>query len=153
MAVVRRFDPSDRSAVLALAVRLVADVPDWRDRRKVSAAVEKSISELVDAEPRSDAATFVAEENGSVVGFSTVTIGMHFSGERQASIDDLVVDQDSEGSGIGQRLVTAAEAWANDHDVALLVVETSVRNERALRLYRRLGFVDEDLTLSKNLRS
>ena len=96
--------------------------------------------------------TFVAEANGSVVGFLTVTIGMHFSGERQASIDDLVVDQDSEGIGIGRQLVAAAEVWSNDHDVALLVVETSVRNEQALRLYRRLGFVDEDVTLSKSLR-
>lgn len=46
------------------------------------------------------------------------------------------------GRGIGTRLVRAAEALAKERGADRLGIAVSVDNERAARLYRRLGFED-----------
>ena len=59
----------------------------------------------------------------------------------------LAVDPGAAGSGIGSALVTDALRWCRARGVRRAVVNTESDNVRALRLYRRLGFVDIALDL------
>lgn len=60
-------------------------------------------------------------------------------------IQDVFVPEELRGHGIGTRLALAAEKLARARGYAVISIGTSVANEGALRLYRRLGFRDADL--------
>ena len=59
----------------------------------------------------------------------------------------VAVDPAQAGHGIGTALVVDALRWCRARGVAKVVVNTGTDNERALALYRRLGFVDTPLDL------
>lgn len=149
---VRDYEPADRDFILNLARRLGGDIASWRDRDAVDAAIRRSVIGVLDGEPRGDGATFVLDDDGSILGFVTIRLHQHFSGAMQASIEDLVVDEAVEGQGFAAVLIGAAESWARSAGAHAIVVETGASNERALRAYRRVGFLDEDTRLGKPLR-
>ena len=59
----------------------------------------------------------------------------------------VAVDPAHAGHGLGTALVVDALRWCRARGVAKVVVNTGTDNERALALYRRLGFVDTPLDL------
>lgn len=89
-----------------------------------------------------EAHLLVAELDGQVVGL----IGLHVkSGRmRHSATVGMMVHEAFQGRGIGTALMAAildlADRWLNLHRVEL---EVFPDNERALRLYRRFGFVEE----------
>ena len=97
-------------------IDFAARVPWWRERWR---------SELVP-----NAAIIVAEQTGLLVGF--VTIDAH------AYLDQLVVAPKLWGSKLADALVDEAKRLSPDC-ITLLVNED---NARAIRFYRRNGFVD-----------
>ena len=75
----------------------------------------------------------VAELGGRVIGFVATEDGDDY-------ISDLWVSPDSEGQGIGSRLISAVEAIVAARGYAFAEVEVLTANDRALRLYGHLGF-------------
>jgi ribosomal protein S18 acetylase RimI-like enzyme len=63
----------------------------------------------------------------------------------------LVVREEAEGCGVGRALVEACAHWARQQGYALLVLQTGVTNTRARAFYERLGFLEEDIRLTKPL--
>lgn len=59
----------------------------------------------------------------------------------------VAVDPAHAGRGLGTALVVDALRWCRARGVTKVVVNTGTDNERALALYRRLGFVDTPLDL------
>jgi putative acetyltransferase len=57
----------------------------------------------------------------------------------------------AEGQGVGTALVAACEQWAREQGYTVLMLSTGAANTRAIGLYHRLGFHDEDVTLTKLL--
>ncbi len=55
----------------------------------------------------------------------------------------LAVDPDAQGRGLGSSLVADALRWLRDAGASDVMVNTQERNQRALDLYRAMGFVDE----------
>ena len=140
----------DRVVVLDLSERLTETTPAWRDRAATAQAIRTSIADLLDS-PHPDHGAFVAELEGTVVGFVSVSEREHFTGATDASIDDLMVSTKAAGRGVGAALIKAAEAWARKRQLERVTVETGARNRRALRLYRRCGYRDEDVRLTKQI--
>jgi GNAT superfamily N-acetyltransferase len=60
-------------------------------------------------------------------------------------IQDVFVPPQVRSQGIGTELARAAEQMARERGHARISIGTSVANEGALRLYRRLGYRDADL--------
>ena len=60
-------------------------------------------------------------------------------------IQDVFVLRELRGRGIGTRLSQAAEELARARGHESISISSSVANEGALRLYRRLGYRDADL--------
>ncbi|MFC7621405.1 GNAT family N-acetyltransferase [Microlunatus sp. GCM10028923] len=148
---VRRYTADDQPAVLALAPRLAVGVAPWRDPEAVVAAVSGWINGYPDAEPSAAAAVFVAERSGRILGFAGVAERTHFSGELDGYLGELVVAPDAERQGVGRALVTAAEGWAGARGLRRLTLDTGAANQGARAFYRSLGYLEEDVRLSKEV--
>lgn len=148
---VRAARPGDRSAALRLASRLAEGVAAWRD----AAAVERVVTGWVDARfahlDGDEAAVFVAEDEGKVVGFAAVEVRPHWAGDRDAYLGELVVDRNAEGRGVGRAMVEAVSGWADNEGLAHLTLDTGAANARARRFYGSLGFAEEDIRLTLQL--
>jgi ribosomal protein S18 acetylase RimI-like enzyme len=55
----------------------------------------------------------------------------------------LAVDPDSEGRGLGRTLVDDSFGWLRRRHATQIMVNTQERNQRALALYRDVGFEPE----------
>jgi GNAT superfamily N-acetyltransferase len=148
---VRRYDPSDREAAVLLATRLETGVAHWRDadavRRAVTGWIEASLANA-DAEDRE---VFVAHVGASVVGLVTVVERLHFTGEIDAYVGELVVKATHERRGVGTRLMNEAEEWARRRGLRHLTLETGAANGPARAFYASCGYHEEDVRLTKAL--
>jgi ribosomal protein S18 acetylase RimI-like enzyme len=99
---------------------------------------DKKIQQLRDYIEESDASskTWVAKEDGGVVGYCTSTkYGQH-------EIRAIYVLPDKQGLGIGKKLMETALQWLGDtHDVYLYVASYS---EESIAFYKKLGFEVSD---------
>jgi ribosomal protein S18 acetylase RimI-like enzyme len=150
---IRPYRPGDQAQVLALAPRLTEWVAPWRDPAAVRTAVHDWVRQSVSAAGQPGHAVYVAEDAGGIAGLVTVSERAHFTGQVDAYVGELAVRTGAQRRGIARRLMAAAEAWAGDRGLAFLTLETGAANQPARQLYRSLGFLEEDVRLTKNLRS
>lgn len=68
-----------------------------------------------------------------------------------AYVGELVVSAPHERRGIGRALMARAERWARDRGLAHLTIETGAANLAAREFYTRLGNVEEDVRLTREL--
>lgn len=149
---IRPFVPADGPAARGLAPRLVIGIAPWRDPGGMLRAARGWIDGSIDG-LGPERAMMVAEDNrGRLVGFVGVARDVNFTGEAQASVGELVVTEEAEGTGVGRALMAAAEDWARERDLGLVVLETGAANDRARRFYGRLGYEEESVKLAKVLR-
>jgi putative acetyltransferase len=59
-----------------------------------------------------------------------------------AELKRLFVMTEARGNGIGRSIVMALEHAAAGEQVRLIQLETGVKSDEALRLYRRLGYIE-----------
>lgn len=97
---------------------------------------ETSLREARTATPASRFSVVI--ENGAVLGYAVTGR----AGTR-GYLQRLAVDPDHGGQGIGTDLIMDSFGWAHDRGVQRIMVNTQERNERALALYRHLGFETE----------
>jgi ribosomal protein S18 acetylase RimI-like enzyme len=86
----------------------------------------------------------VAVVEGRVVGFVSVLLYktlFHRGGT--ALINELVIDSDQRGQGIGRALIQAVVAEARARGMDEVEVSTEQTNHAALRFYRQCGFDEE----------
>lgn len=149
--IVRPFQQSDRAAVLRLAPRLTEGVATWRDQD----SVRRAVVEWVESSTREGARplVLVAEYGEQIVGFASASTRKHWSGDLDGYLGELVVDTAAEGRGVGRALVRAVEEWAVASGLGRLTLDTGAANRPARAFYDRLGFVEEDVRLTRLLGS
>jgi GNAT superfamily N-acetyltransferase len=89
--------------------------------------------------------TLVAEEAGRIVGYATTAPSRDFDVPGWGEIQELYVDPDRWGSGVGKALMAGARDRLKGlgyQDAVLWVLEG---NERAERFYERDGWIFDDL--------
>ena len=148
-AQIRPFHPGDRTQVLALAPRLTEGAPPWRDPAAVRRAAHDWVQTSVDTAGQPGHAIYVAIASGQVVGAVSVRERSHFTGQTDAYVGELAVAPGMERRGIATALMYAAEAWAAQRGLALVTLHTAAANHPARGLYRRLGYHEEELLLTK----
>lgn len=114
----------------------------------VREAVVGWVEDSLDGQPDDDQTVLVAKEDDSVHGFITVTSERHWTGALDGYIGELVVASTAEGKGTGSALVRAAIEWSREQGFGRVTVATGAANQRARRVYERLGFQEEGITLS-----
>ena len=96
-------------------------------------------SELTDL-VSSDASTlFIARVNGQIVGSLTLAMFRIPTGIR-AWIEDVVVDSNARGHGVGEALNMAALEYAKKNGAITVELTSRPSREAANRLYQRMGF-------------
>jgi ribosomal protein S18 acetylase RimI-like enzyme len=126
-------------------------MPPWRDPQLWLTAFQNWITASIDQQGQ-EAMVFIAEDDqGHRLGFVTLSHNTHFTGERQAYINELATSEEAEGHGVGSALIQACEQWAREQGYRILTLSTGAANLRALGFYHHLGFRDEDVKLVKLL--
>lgn len=108
----------------------------WRDR-----LTEANIHGVFIAE---------GEPDGRVVGYVMVTVSDSPAG-RQGWVMELGVDQALWSHGVGTALLLKAEEFCRAHGAKYIGLGVSSGNERALRLYDKMGYHEERRHLIKRL--
>ena len=83
------------------------------------------------------------DAGGAIVGMLTLVVFRIPTGVR-ARIEDVVVDQDARGRGVGEKLSLDAIRIANELGARTVDLTSRPSREAANRLYRRLGFVERE---------
>ena len=87
------------------------------------------------------AAVLVAESDGQVVGMCTGQLTISTAdGGPALLVEDVVVDQEHRGRGLGPRLLAALENWAANQGAARLQLLADRNNEAGLAFYEKLGW-------------
>jgi GNAT superfamily N-acetyltransferase len=101
-----------------------------------------------------DAAVFVAERDGAVVGYVYAGLEPHSWKElRDAAgfIHDVVVDEAHRGAGVATALVEAASLWLKAHGAPRVMLWTAERNPAAQRLFEQSGFRRTMIEMTREL--
>ena len=117
---VREYDPEVASAMGKLRQQLSA-------RHDGSAISRELIEELIES-PYHD--ILIAEDDGKVVGMTIVSIVMATL-DRNVYMEDLVVDSECRGKGVGGKLLDAVQDWGREHGCRRLEFTSSSREKKA----------------------
>jgi GNAT superfamily N-acetyltransferase len=148
---IREYRPADRDAIMALAPRLTEGKAPWRDDAAWLAAVQAWIADAASATGQPDHGVYVAVEADQVVGVVHAAERTHFTGQVDAYVGELVTAPGLERRGIARALVAAAEAWGAARGHAYMTLETGAANRGARAFYAALGYVEEDVRLTKKI--
>lgn len=150
---IRPYTPSDQDFILDLLPRLSAiDLPPRRTRAELDeynqAAMQKAMGQMP-----ADAALLVARDEAQTpAGFIYLTTESdYFTGDKLGYISDLAVVPKFEGQGVGRLLMSAAEDWAREKGYRVLTLDVFAGNERARRVYEKLGYGAEVVKYAKTL--
>ena len=101
-----------------------------------------------------DSLVLVAEAHGAVVGYLYASIeprNWKELRERAGFVHDILVTEASRGGGLAQALMDEAFAWMRQHNVPRVLLWTAAPNDRARRLFERLGFRATMVEMTKEL--
>ncbi|OLT16771.1 hypothetical protein BJF80_05510 [Serinicoccus sp. CUA-874] len=148
---IRPYAPDDRDAVLSLAARLTTGTAPWRDPVAVRRTVTAWVAEALDVVDPETGPVWVALDGDAVVGVVHAGTRVHWSGEVDAYVGELVVAPTHERTGTGRRLMSRAEGWARERGHTRLTLETGATNTAARSFYAALGYVTEEVVLTRDL--
>ena len=157
--IVRRAVLDDSEALGRLGA-LLMDVHYNFDRRRFLAPGEDAaagyarflVSRLHDA----DCAVFVAELDGSVVGYcyaGVEPLSWKELRDEAGFIHDLALDPSARRRGAGKALVDAAIEWFRERNQARVMLWTSPANDAARHLFEQSGFRPTMIEMTRELRS
>jgi GNAT superfamily N-acetyltransferase len=151
---VRPAREDDRDFILALVPRLMEfGPPPWYDAARNVATDLETIGGILREMPEGTAVLVAEDERGSRLGFIHLDSRVdYFTREEVGHVSDVVVAPEAEGCGAGRALMAAGEEWARGRGYRLLTLNAFAKNERARRLYERLGFGEDTVKYVKELR-
>ncbi len=139
---VRPAEPGDAAHLVDLAREVGAEEEGWLITGGEWRSPGEERRYLRWLRHHSDAAVFVAEENGAIVGRLSIARDAHPASEHVADLG-LMVAREFRRRGIGLALMEEAERWARGLGVRKLELHVFPHNEAAIALYKRLGYEEE----------
>ena len=143
---IRRAETRDAAALGALGAGLMRAHYAFDPQRFLAAGdrAEAGYSTFLRAQLQdSEAVVFVAETDGRIVGYVFASLEpMSWKELRGPAgfIHDIMVEDETRGTGIGAALMDAALRWLRDRGAPRAMLWTAEPNEKAQRLFARLGF-------------
>jgi len=105
-------------------------------------AVEVWPEQVANVAKNPDAALFVFESQGAVIGTVIVSLcaDVMFGRRPFAVVENIVVDPAARGSRIGERLLDAAEAFCEAADCSKIMLLSAASRTRAHAFFERCGY-------------
>ena len=141
---IRAAKPDDAATLAALAAAVGREPEGWLLNTDGWRSVADERRYLRALRRHPDAAVFVAEEDGEIVGRLSVARDPHQASRHVADLGLMVADGHRR-RGIGRALLEEAVAWARKAGVRKLELHVFPWNEPAILLYERFGFEREGL--------
>lgn len=91
--------------------------------------------------------TYMAEQDGNIVGFMELNIRNFAEGSRSPKlpyVEAWYIKPEFQGKGYGKTLMQRAEEWALSRGYSELASDTEVDNERSIAMHSHLGFRETD---------
>jgi RimJ/RimL family protein N-acetyltransferase len=148
---VRRAEPRDAPALVALAETVGREEGRWLLATDHWRPVGDERRYLRASRNHPDAAVFVAEDEGEIVGRLSLSRDPHPASRHVADLG-LMVASGHRRQGVGTALLREAAAWASAVGVSKLELHVFTWNEPAIRLYESCGFEREGLRRRHYLR-
>ena len=142
MTVIRRAEASDAAALCRLAEEVGREPGAWLLTTEMWRAVGDERRYLRVARRHADAAVFVVEDEGEIVGRLSLARDPHPASHHVADLG-LMVAVSHRRRGIGRALLERAVAWAKESGVQKLELHVFPWNRPALGLYESFGFERE----------
>jgi len=140
---IRRAEPGDAQALVALARNVASEPQGWLITRGSWRGVADERRYLKALRRHPAAAVYVAEtERDEIVARLSIARDPHPASRHVADLG-LMVAAGQRRKGIGRALLEQAVAWARDADVAKLELHVFPHNAPAIALYESFGFVRE----------
>ena len=139
---VRRAGSSDASALVALAEEVGREEGRWILATETWRSVTDERRYLRMVQRHADAAVFVAEDDGRIVGRLSLSRDPHPSSRHVADLG-LMVAESHRRRGIGKLLLDEAVSWARECGIRKLELHVFPWNEPAISLYESFGFERE----------
>jgi RimJ/RimL family protein N-acetyltransferase len=140
--IIRRAEPGDAEGLTRLGEAVGSEPEGWlvttNGWREVSD--ERRYLRAIRRYP--NAAVFVAEDDGRIVGRLSIARDQHPASRHVADLG-LMVAMSHRRRGIGTKLLEAAVDWARHSEVRKLELHVFPHNEPAIKLYEEFGFVQE----------
>ena len=144
MISIRTARPEDAATLVALGATVGREPEAWLLNTDGWRSVGEERRYLRALKRHPDAAVFVAEDDGAIVGRLSVSRDPHTASRHVADLG-LMVASGYRRRGIGRALLEQAVDWARDAGVRKLELHVFPWNEPALRLYEQFGFEREGL--------
>ena len=93
---------------------------------------------------------FVAVYSENVIGFVAVEKAMAIECD-YIKINGIAVKENYQGHGIGSQLISYAEHYAKEHNIDLIILNSSIQREKAHMFYEKLGFVKSSYSFRKRI--
>ena len=141
---IRPARPEDAAALVELGASIGREPEAWLLNTDGWRSVTEERRYLRALRRHPDAAVFVADDGGTVVGRLSVARDPHSASRHVADLG-LMVAATHRRLGIGRALLEQATAWARASGVVKLELHVFPWNEPAIRLYETFGFEREGL--------
>ena len=139
MIAIRPAEPGDAPALVQLAQEIGSEPERWLLTTDVWRDAGEERRYLKAVRRHADAAVFVAEDGGRIVGRLSVGRDPHPASRHVADLG-LMVAKSHRGLGVGRALLDRAAAWARESGVRKLELHVFPWNTPAIALYERYGF-------------
>ena len=142
---IRSATAEDGSAMIALLPRLAAfEIPSHREARHLWESDQVLLETWLAGEAEHCQVHVAVDEADRVIGLTLTSLGSELlSREPSAHLEAIVVSETSQGVGVGEALLSNAEAAAKGGGALSLTLNVFATNRRARNLYERLGYTGE----------
>lgn len=94
----------------------------------------------------------VKDDNGNLLGFILLqVVTNNFTNETVCFILEIFVEPKFRRQGVGAILIGIAEKFAKDNKLKKVVLNVASHNDIAYVLYKKLGYYDEKIRMSKQM--
>jgi GNAT superfamily N-acetyltransferase len=99
-----------------------------------------AMSRTLIADPGREGVQLLARADGRAIGFATIFWSWATtSAERIGVMNDLFIAEEARGMGVAEELIEACRAECAAHGAGKLTWQTAPDNERAMKVYDRVG--------------
>jgi RimJ/RimL family protein N-acetyltransferase len=139
---IRRAEPGDAPSLVRLAEAVGGEREGWILSSEGWRSIGDERRYLKTVQRHPDAAVFVADDDGDIVGRLSLARDPHPASRHVADLG-LMVAAEHRGRGIGRQLLEAAVEWSRRSEIRKLELHVFPHNAPALRLYESFGFERE----------
>ena len=152
--IIRKATPKDAIGVLELMKQLI-DLHHHLDPYYKTFVQSRNLRAYIsEAASSHDKILLVAEEDNAVLGYIIGVIEdtpSYATENKIGVVADATVAEQSRRRGILRLLFNEALAWFNEKGIKRIELSVDARNETAVAAWKKLGFKDYKLRMSKNV--